>query len=226
MKFPGIITFSLLFILVTRIGYGQPIWSLDDCIQYALEHNIEFKRSGLNVQANEVIVLESKLLRLPSLNSSISHSYNFGRSIDPTTNDFETRSIQSNFVGLNSSIVLWNGWRQQNTLKRSKIDLEVSLEQQEGVAYNITMDVLRYYLQILVNLENVEIAKNQLALSEEQIVRTIILVDVGKLAENALLDIKAQVAADEVLLVKALNNLDLSYLDIRLLLNLELDTPF
>ena len=201
-------------------------WTLKQCIDHALENNISIKQSELNVRSAEENLLQSKAGTLPILNANLSHSYNFGRTIDPFTNQFATERVLSNSFSISSNVTLFNGLQTLNNIKLKQLEFEISKYETDEFRNDISLTIAGRFLQILFNEELFLIAKNQVEVIRQQRERTKKLVDAGSLARGSLLDIEAQVALDELQLVNARNQLDLSYLDLILLLDLDTASEF
>ncbi|MFH1321229.1 MAG: TolC family protein [Bacteroidota bacterium] len=210
----------IVFILFAFYCHAQP-WSLQQCIDYAFEHNISIKQNELNNELAEFTLLRNKANALPGLNANISHIYNFGRTVDPFTNEFAAERVLSNSFSVSSSVTLFNGFQTLNTIRQSQLDLLASRYDVDKARNDISLAIAGSYLQILFNEELVEIARNQVGIIKQQLGRTKKLVEAGSLAKGNLLDIEAQVAMDELQLVNAENQLDMSYLDLIQLLDLD-----
>ena len=114
--------FLSLFLFFTICLCAQPVqqsWTLQQCIEYALKNNIRVKQQELNTEISKANYLQSKAQVLPNLNGHASHSYNFGRNIDPVTNSFTTSQVLSQNFGLTSSVVLFNGLENYNNIKQN-----------------------------------------------------------------------------------------------------------
>ncbi len=215
------LTALLLVPLLMQTSFAQEVWTLQKCIDHALENNLQVEQSDLSVKTNESWLKQSKLSRYPTVNGSASHSYNFGRSVDPTTNDFVNNTIQSNFFGINANLVLFDGFQRNNTIKKTQTNLDAAKYNAEQTRNDITLAILTSYLQILFDRENVENSQNQLEVTSKLIERTSALVEAGVLVEGELFNLEAQLANEQVQLVDAKNRLELSYLDLKQLLNIE-----
>ncbi len=102
----------------------EKIWNLEDCISHALENNIQVQQNELNKEISKQNYIASKYNTLPNLNGSASHTYNFGQTIDPFTNSFATTQVRSNNFFLSSSMTLFDGFRNINSIKQSEANLE------------------------------------------------------------------------------------------------------
>jgi outer membrane protein len=217
-----LIFFLFLFTLHSN-GQDTKIWSLEECINYALEHNINVKKQTLGISYQEELLLQSKLGVLPSVNGYASHGYNWGKRVDPFTNEFATDRVRSNNFYLQGDLNLFSGLQQLNLIKRNKLDLLAAQYDSDYYRDEISISVATEYLQTLYYMEFVEIARNQIDITRQQVERTQKLVEAGTLAKGDLLIIEAQFASEELSLVQAENNLALSYLNLTQLL--ELPTP-
>lgn len=218
-------TVFIIFCLVSisYISSGQDkAWTLEECIQHAIDNNITIRQQELQTSYQENTLFQSKMSRLPSLNANASNNYSFGRALDETTYQFtENESVVSaNFYG-GASVILFNGLQTLNTIKRNEYDLEASQRDLQVIKDNISLSVALGYLQILLNKELVSVTENQLNTTREQILKTSKMVDAGSLAMGNLLEIQAQAALEESQLINIQNSLSLSYLDLAQLLELE-----
>ncbi|MCD4696135.1 MAG: TolC family protein [Bacteroidales bacterium] len=223
MKFIAIVlAISFFFLTAGRLlAQETKIWSLEECINYALDNNINIKKQYLNINYQEEILNQSKLDVLPSLNGYLSHGYNWGQRVDPFTNEFATDRVRSNNLYLQGDLNLFSGLQQLNTIKRNKFDLMKAQFDADFYKDDISISVTTEYLQALYYLELVEIENNQLDITDQQVLRTTKLVDAGTLAKGDLLTIEAQQASEELSLVEAENSLNLSYLNLSQLMELQ-----
>ncbi len=200
-------------------------WSLEQCINYALENNIDIKKQILNIDYQEKLLLQSKLGILPNFNGYASFGYNLGQNVDRYTNQFAggDNRVASNNLALQGDLNLFNGLQQLKTIQRNLLNLQAAQSDADYYRDEISILVATEYLQTLYYLEFVAIAKNQLEITNQTVDRTGKLVDAGTLAKGDLLIIEAQQASEELSLVNAENNLALSYLNLTQLL--ELPTP-
>lgn len=216
--FTGLIIF--LFSVPALEAQDTTVWTLEQCINYALDHNINIKKQDLNIDYQEQQLMQSKLGILPNFNGYASHGYNWGQRIDPYTNEFATNRVRSNNLYLQGDLNLFSGLQQLNTVKKNKLELKKAQYDADYYKDDISITVATQYLQTLYALESVEIARNQLDITNQQVDRTQKLVEAGTLAKGDLLIIEAQAASEELTLVQAQNDLALSYLNLSQLLEL------
>jgi len=211
--------FSLMFFTGSS---AQKTWSLEDCIMYALENNISIKQQALNTNYSENLLDQSKIQMAPNLNAGANYGFAFGRALDQTTYRFkENQTIMSNNLNLSSSVTLFNGLQQRNTIQQNEFNLRASLQDLEKLKNDISLLLASGYLQILFNMELLQVSKDQHELTLQQVERTSKLVDAGSLARGSLLEIQAQAAGEELNVIEAQNLLDISFLNLTQMLDLD-----
>lgn len=197
-------------------------WSLQQCIEYALQNNIQVGQNRLNAKLSEASLLQNKMQMLPSLNGSISNSYNSGQRVDPFTNQFVAGDwTQSQNYSLTANALLFGGFQVLNTIKQNKYDLQASEQDVLKIQNDISLNIASAYLQILFSQELLATSKSQADITKLQVDRTQKLVEVGNLPKGSLLDIQAQMASEDVNIVNAENNLSISKLNLIQMLNLD-----
>lgn len=215
---------TLFTVLACLIGFsvrGQEVWSLERCIDYARENSLQVKSSLYAVELAQVNLLGDQMSRLPSLNASVSGGYQFGRTINPATNEFITESTATNSYSLNGGIILYNGGLINNAIKQSKLNLEAANLDALATANDISLQVATAYLGILLAQEQLENARKQQELSTRQLEQTDKLINAGSLPVNDRLDWVAQIALNEQRVIEAQNQLTLNYLILKQLLELD-----
>lgn len=217
-----IILFAFIsFSLLSVQAKAQESWSLQKCIDYALENNISVKQNVLNADLAKENYNQSIANLFPTLNAGASHSYNWGQRIDPFTNTFATNRVRSNNFYLGTQVTLFSGLQLQNTLKQNSLNLLAGKYDVEKMKNDIVLNVATAYLNVLFAQELLGVAKTQKSITEAQVTRTQKLVDAGTLALGSLLDLQAQLASDELNEVNTQNQLDIALLTLSQLINLE-----
>ena len=215
----GLSTLSCFFIFISI--QAQQIWSLEDCIDYALNNNISLKQSELNIELNKNEYFQSKMELLPSVNISNSFNNNRGRYINPFTNEFDEEVSSSLNLSYNSNFSLFNGFKNINQIKKAANESLKSIYDLESAQNDLISSIALSYLQILFNEELYQTSKSQLDLTKNLENRIKTLVDAGSIAQGELLNIQSQLALEEQQLIQAENQLNLSKLQLAQLLELE-----
>lgn len=215
-----------LFMSPIQTFAQQKTWSLEECIKYAIDHNIQIKQQTIQTKVQKNSLDQSKLNLLPTINGQASHDYSFGRALDQNSYTFYNQTIQSDYFYIGGRTNIFNGLQNLNEIQRNKYELLAGEQDLLRIRDNISLRVALAYLQILLNKELVTVNQNQLDITLQQIDKTRKLVDAGSMARGNLLQIEAQAAQEEVSLVTTKNQLDLSYLNLIQLLELETPTGF
>lgn len=223
MKFKLYLT--VFAICLAGVSLAQRDWDLQKCIDYALENNIQIRQQQTNTDYYGNELKQSKNNRLPYLSGNLSNSFNFGRSLQYDNTYADYNSNQTN-GSLSANITLWNAMALKKSIDMAGYNLKASLEDLQKAKDDIILNVAAAYLQILFAQELVQVAEDQLAVTNLQIERTRKLVDAGSLAKGSLLEIEAQYAQEELNLVNQQNELQLSYLNLYQLLELPASEHF
>lgn len=201
---------------------AQQAWDLRQCIDYAIEHNLTIKQQEENRNQSEVDLHTAKWSRLPNLNGSASHSFNFGRSLQ-ADNTYQSINTQNTNFSLNTSVPLFTGMQIPHNIALQKLNLKAATEDLQKAKDDISLQIASLYLQVLYNQELALIARQQVTLSQEMLEQKKAYLDNGKASEAEWYEAKSRVAQDELSAVQAENNCRLALLDLSQLL--ELPTP-
>ena len=193
----------------------KKIWTLRECVDYALQNNLTVKTNLLNAETSKVNLDQAKFQMLPTLNGNGSFGYNWGRNIDPTTNLFVTDRINSLNFNASSSLLLFNGFRLVNSYKQSHVDNEAAAEDFIKAKNDVILNVITLYINIVFNKELQNNAQSQLATTTQQLERTRILAEAGSVPRGNVLDLEAQQASNELSLITNENAVNLSILRLK-----------
>ena len=199
---------------------------MEECINRAKEENLDIKQVKLSVLSSEQQELQSKLSLLPSLNGGGSQGYNYGRTVDPYSNEFTTLNVKTNNFSLSSTVTLFSGFQNINKVKRDNYEYMAKKYDIEKVINDISITVATDFLQLLFNKELVIMAEKQLDISSQQEERISKLVKEGQLAKSSLLETRSQVASEQLQLVKAKSQKAIALLNIKQLLEIEANNNF
>ena len=197
----------------------EKAWTLQECVNYALENNITVRQTELDTQLAEEDLVSAKGNFLPNLSGAASHSYSFGSYIGQDGSRI-SRDSRGNSFSLNTGIVLFNGFQNTNIYKQAQLGIESSELQLAILKDNISLNVVNAYLNILLNRENLKIAEEQIGVSQQQVDQMQVLVDEGSKPRADLLDAKSQLASDQESLINTQNSVDLAILSLAQLLQL------
>ena len=206
---------------------NKGVWNLGECVEYALANNLQVKRSELSLELSSLDKRQAKLALFPTLGAFGSSGFNWGRGIDPVTNQFIS-SQRNGYTSLggSSDVMLFNGFRLQHNIKQKAYEFEASEQDLAKSRNDITLNVISLFVNVVFNKELVENAKLQLSSSQQQLERTRKLVAAGSLSKSNELDLDAQVATNELNLINQENSLNLSLLQLQQALQLPANDNF
>ena len=181
------------------------------------------QQADVSYQFADITEVESKKARLPIVNGFIGGDINFGRTIDPVTNEFSTEARLSNSLSVFSSVTLYNGNRISNTIRQSGFDKSAARADKENVETQIALQIAEAYLQILFAEEQLANAHKRLEQTQNQLDQTDKLIKAGTLPRADRLEILANIARDEQAIVTEENNVAIGYLNLKQLMTLDPD---
>ncbi len=193
-------------------AYSQEIWNLQRCIEHATKNSLSVKQAQTRIRDAELLLQQNQRSWLPSANASTNAGYNFGRTIDPTSNSFLNRSIGFNSLSLNASAPLYTGGQISNGIKQGQLNAEAAKLDASTTANNLSLDVAIAYLNILLSEEQLTTALKRLDLSKAQLDQTDRLIEAGSRPRNDRLNLVSQVALDQQTVIEGENTVINNYL--------------
>lgn len=193
--------------------------NLKQCVDIAIKNNLQIQQNQTQMETSRVNWKQAKDYLLPTLNGQGSYGINFGRSINPYTNQYIDQQINTGNYGLNTNLLIFSGLQTQNSIKQYSFAYDASkmdLQQQKD---NITLGVLLAYLQVLSNQDLLAISRAQANVDSQQVVRLEIQNKEGAIAPATLYDLQGQYANDLVNIVNSVNALESSKVSLFQLLN-------
>ncbi len=224
MRQPVLILIALLTLATAAHAHAQQPkrWTLDECIAYAQEHNIEIKQQVLSAETKRITFSESKWAYAPTVSASDSYNLSTGRVLDPTTYDFiENQTVQGNNTSISAGITLFGGMANLHNLRRAKLDLQSALLGVEKTRNDVTLNITAYYLEILCAQENIRNAEQIIRTLTIQEEKTAKMVEARKVTTADLLQIQSQLADAENEVLTARNQLYIAKLNLCQLLELD-----
>lgn len=221
-----IFTILALLLFHSAAPAQDSAWTLQRCVQYALEHNISIQQSVLTQRRLALQLQQSRLSQLPNANVTTGYGRSYGRSIDPTTNQF----VQGNYDFLNfngNADVLVFGWFQKrNVIAANKLNTLAAYEDLHQLQDDVSLNVATGFLRALLAREQILVNQHQVALSEAQMNQTRKFADAGRVPELDVAQLESQLASDSSRLITAMSDYESAILDLKALLNLDFETPF
>jgi len=223
-------TFFLSIILASLsiTGLAQnKTWSLDECINHALENNIQVKQANLSAARSEVQASQSRDNRLPSVSASVRQNLGWSKSLDSQTNSYGNLSgSNSTNYSVSSNVTLFNGFRLQNAVKQSEINVEADRLYAETVKESVELNVMNAFLQVIYAEEQVMNAEKQIESTTEQLALAQARFNLNAISRSDLLQIESQLASEKLTLVNAQKQLTMSKVNLQQLMELPVSETF
>lgn len=213
----------LFFLLITINLSAQSgdEWSLEKCINYAIQNSLQVQQTTLNQSQAILTKKQSIWAQAPNISAGYRNGVNLGNSVNPTNNELITIPNFNSSLSLSLNGVIFQGLQIQNTIKQSKVDLEAAGKDVEQAKNDVALSVAQAYLSILLGEESKGVFMEQAKVTKAQYDQTIKLIKGGVLAENSKYDLEAQMARDEENIVIAQNNINLAYVNLKVLMNVD-----
>lgn len=205
---------------------AQEVITIQQAIDKTLSNNLQVKQAQFSAALSDESFKQSKNALLPTLNASISGNRNFGRSIDPSTNQFISQQFNSANGSLSTSVDLFAGGQKINQIKQNKLLLQADKTNVEKIKNDLILQVVTSYMQILFNKDLLKAAQQQLDVAKQTANQQQQLLDVGNKTLADVSQAKSQVAVSELEVTNAQNNLAISYLTLNQLMELPSDNKF
>lgn len=226
MKKIGIVLITTLVVFILGGVYAQDTWSLERCINHALENNLDIRNQHLQLEGAGHDVMQSYMYMLPSINTGSRLSVSYGRSTDDVTNEIFTERIMSQRLSANASLVLFSGFRTINNIRYQLARQTAFRYDTEKHQNDLILTIANAYLQIMYFEDMLEIRAEQLELSRQKVSHTRVLLNGGTVSQRDMLEMEAIAAEYEVAYTSVENQLNLSYLELIHLLELDPEDDF
>lgn len=194
-------------------------WTLQECCDYAVEHNITVKQQQNQCRQREIDLSTAKNSRLPDVSGSLGQNFSFGRGLT-SQNTYTNTNTSSTSLQIGTSVPLFTGFEIPNQIKLNQLNLEAATADLEKAKNDVRMQVAQAYVQILYDYEMSEVAHRQIEIDSMQVARLQAFVDNGKASEAELSQQKATLANSRLTATQADNNTRLAILTLTQLLEL------
>jgi outer membrane protein len=216
----------LLLIILSQHILAQNKWTLGDCITYAVSNNLQLQRQRLQTENSRVNLLKSEMDMLPDLNFQSDGRIGFGRSIDPVTNLITFKQNISNSYSISTSIDLFKGFANLNTVSANKFMLKAGLETEKVATNTLIVEIMGAFYQVIYAKGLEDAAKMQLDLSEKQLFRIQKTVSTGREALSREYEMESRVSEDRLAYTVAMNSTSQALTSLRQILQLKPEEEF
>ncbi|WP_109830584.1 TolC family protein [Reichenbachiella versicolor] len=210
----NILTAVILTVCLSVQGQESKKWTLEECVQYAIENNISIQQSELDIldaKAGKKTALGNFL---PNATGTVNHAWNNGLTRDPITGVNANVTQMNTSVGANARIDLFTGLNNRRQMQRAELSIISNQYQLDDMKDNISLNVASAFLQILFNVENLKVLKYQKEISKQEISRTNELIASGTIPQGDIYEVEATLASQEQQIVIAENDIRLSKINL------------
>ncbi len=215
-----------VFCLLTAGVNAQEKWSLQKCVQYAMDSNISIRQSAIQADLSAITYKQSRLAQIPSVNFSNNDGYRFGKSQNPSTGILENQNYFTVGLNLQSSVQIFNWFSTKNTILANEWSSEAAKAATDKLKDDIALTVANSYLQVLLAREQEKIADVQVKQSISQLDIVNKQVKAGALPEINALELEAQLANDSANLISATGNVTQALYVLKSYMNIDAGQPF
>ena len=202
------------YLVVPLFSLCQTVWSLDDCINYAMEHNLTIQSSKLKNEEQAVSLKMAKNEKIPAITGSLSPNMYFGRG--PSRTGVYTDNNQASVnMGISVNMTLFSGGRLRREVKAGTLNLLASFEDTKSQMLNMKIQIIALYMQLLFDKEVRNIAQEQVDVSRQQLDKVKILATVDRATRIDIAERESMLANDKLQLSESLHNLALSRMELR-----------
>lgn len=213
----------LLLVSISMAASAQEAWTVDRCMQYAVDHNHAVRQSQLELKNNSLDKLKAFGSFLPRVQGAVSAQYNYGRSIDPETNTYNDVTTFNNYYDLTASIPLFSGGSLVNEVRRANAAAlmgKAALQEQKD---NTALETFQDYIQALYYQGTIRMARQKLAESDSTLYKTRVQEEVGLKGAADVAQMEAQQATDAYNLTKQENLYTTAMLELKQKMNYPVD---
>ena len=186
----------VIMLSVAYVGWGQPSWTVEQCMRYAVKHNQEVTQHRLSVEDYRNERTQAVGAFLPALHASVGSQYNFGRAIDPETNTYTNVNTFYNGYSVSASIPLFDGFQRVSEWRLAKANLLMGRQGLRAKQDEVALAVFQAYIDLLYYQGTVEMARQKRAESAQLLHQTRTMAEVGTKSEADVAQMEATHAAD------------------------------
>jgi outer membrane protein len=218
--------FNIVALAICFSLTAQNKWDLRSCVDYATKNNISVKQADVQARMSVLQLKLAKYNQLPNASFSSNLGGQFGRSIDPTTNQFTTSQLLSQSYTLQGNFTIYNWGRLKSSLSSQKNNTQGAYFDIEKTINDVSLNVANAYLVALSSKEQINVAEVQVAQTKQQLEITRKQYAAGSVPELNVLQLDAKLSSDSSNLITAKANYDINILSLKALLNIDEATAF
>jgi len=212
-----------LILVIVFLGFrvdAQKNWTLNECIKFAIENNLQLHDAALSEQIAGQSYQKSIWNLLPGISAGSDAGMNYGRSVDPKNNGIINTSFFNNSYYIGASVDVFRGFMLQNQIRYQKFMKEAAENNRVNATDDLAFEVMNAFYNVVYQEEFLKIANEQKAISELNVKKTEVLVSTGLKSQAELLEVKANYEKDELTCIQATNNIESAWIRLKKAMNL------
>jgi outer membrane protein len=221
--------FFLLFFrswIYTSAQNSDSAWTLPACIDFAMQKNLSIRSKQLNNRTNVISLEQVKAERFPSINASVSQNFEWSKSLGSDNSYSSYSGSNGTNVGINSSLLIYNGFRTKNNIKQARLSYEAGNAEIEFLKETVSLNVLSAYLQVLYAEEQVKNGQRQIESTNEQLNLSEERFKLGAISKSEYLQVKSELASENYTLANSQNQMSINFLLLMQLMELPVNDSF
>jgi outer membrane protein len=200
------------------------VWTLQDCIDYALEQNIQVRKSALSIESNQAYADQAKAQRFPSVSAGVSQNFSWAKGT--TTGDNSFSGSNGSSYSLNSSVSLYNGGRISDEIKQTALNVESGKYSTETTRESVSLSILNAFLQVLYAEELVKNSEKQIESTTQQLNLASERLNLQIISQADYAQVKSQLASEKLTLANSQSQLAISKVNLMQLMELPVTNDF
>lgn len=200
-------------------------WTLSECIEYALKENIQVRKADVSASVGEINLQQAKNNRWPNLSASVSENLGWQQRTDTYGETSFEGSARTN-ASVNSGVTLFSGFQTQNEIKQAELNFESLQYRTKETIEDVSLSIMSAYLQVLYAGEQVTNSRNQAEATREELGLAKERLSLGAIANSDYLQVKTQLASEELTLANAINSLKMARVTLMQLMEYPIDDSF
>jgi len=216
---------AIFLIAVLTVTAQDKQWTLTECIDYALQANLQVRKADVSVSVGEINLQQAKDNRWPSLNASLGESLGW-RQVTGTEGETSFEGSSRTSASLSSGVTLFSGFQAKNQIRQAELNQKSLLYNTEETREAVSLNIMNAYLQVLYAEEQVVNSRNQADATREELGLARERYDLGAIANSDYLQVKNQLAGEELTLANAINNLKMAKVTLMQLMEYPIDDQF
>ncbi len=216
---------AVIIMSVLTASAQEKRWTLTECIGYALNENIQVRKAEVSVSVGEISLQQARDNRWPSLNASLGENLGW-QQVTGTNGETSFEGSSRTSASISSGVTLFSGFQAQNEIRQAELNYQGLQYSTEETKESVSLNIMSAYLQVLYAEEQVANSRNQADATRDELALAKERYGLGAIANSDYLQVKTQLASEELTLANADNNLKMAKVTLMQLMEYPVDESF